>query len=488
MTTTTSGTLRLVVESSSATAAATAKVAIQPEPNAKDRLRTSISGQRLEVTFGAVSLTNGATLEILIELSYHPAALSRRGGRYSLVYRFGAASSSRFLEGNGLVGVVAAPMPASGTLVQLTPEIDVAALWPTMYAPDNGFYGLAFTAKSLRSGSVADVAVTSCSFVRSRSNGPAVVEDQLALVAQYSPRFPSVSARPCSEIGRYKTHVNAFGIPQLFPDFALDTPTNHDAFFNDLVADVQAAGGAVSLNHPFGYNGDPLLPADQQAALRRTTYSTLAAQGLYGCDLLEVGYAVRGNVDIGTHLALWDTFSRNGRFVTGNGANDDHSGRGWMSDRNGFFTGAWAASKSDADLVSALRGGRAFFAHLGTWKQASLDLRVDDAVPMGSVLVSTESSHVLQIASSTLPAGATVEVIQGPADFSGALDPQTSVARVLTAADFSSGMASVALSTLTSGFWRVQVKSSAGAIIAGTNPVWILRSAPPGGIPAARRV
>lgn len=120
--------------------------------------------------------------------------------------------------------------------------------------------------------------------------------------------------------------------------------------------------------------------------------------------------------------------------------------------------------------------------------RASLDLRVDGAVQMGSVLVSTQSSHALQIASSTLPAGATVEVINGPADFSGALDPATSVARVLTASDFTSGMASVTISTPSSGFWRVQVKSSSGAIIAGTNPVWVLHSAPPGGVPAARRV
>jgi hypothetical protein len=35
----------------------------------------------------------------------------------------------------------------------------------------------------------------------------------------------------------------------------------------------------------------------------------------FGADILEVGYAIRGQVDAAAHIALWDTFSRNGTFL-----------------------------------------------------------------------------------------------------------------------------------------------------------------------------
>jgi hypothetical protein len=35
----------------------------------------------------------------------------------------------------------------------------------------------------------------------------------------------------------------------------------------------------------------------------------------FGADILEVGYAIRGQVDAAAHIAMWDTFSRNGTFL-----------------------------------------------------------------------------------------------------------------------------------------------------------------------------
>jgi hypothetical protein len=40
--------------------------------------------------------------------------------------------------------------------------------------------------------------------------------------------------------------------------------------------------------------------------------------------------------------------------------------------------------------------------------------------------------------------------------------------------------------TTAGSFLRTQVIASTGAIIATSNPVWLLQSPPPGGIPAAR--
>lgn len=480
-----SGNLRLAVESAtSSPASGTLRVT---DACASSVLRTSISGLRLDHAFGSCTLASGARYEIRIDLSYHAAGLSRPAGKYALVYRFGGTSSGRSLEGGGLVGVVRARLPASGTTVVLAPETDVAALWPTMWAADNVLFGLSFTVTSPSTGGKGDVAVSSCAFRRTRSNPAAVSADQAALIGQYGPRYPGVRARASTEIGRSAAHITPFGIPQLFPDYALDTPTDHDAFYADVVGQIHAAGGVVSLNHPFGSSSGTPVSATEQTQLRRATYASLAAPRLYGVDILEAGYAQRGSVDFATHLALWDTFSRNGVFLTGNGASDDHTGQRWTTLKNGFFTGVWAQNADDSSLVPALRSGRAFFALLGAWPSASLDLVLDDAVRLGSVLVSTASTHRLGIASSALPAGATLEVVRGPADLSGAVDPGTSVAAALTAGDLASGVASVTVSTTVSRFFRVQVRDSAGVLIASSNPVWVLRTSPSGGVPPSRR-
>ena len=119
----------------------------------------------------------------------------------------------------------------------------------------------------------------------------------------------------------------------------------------------------------------------------------LTAVDVYGADILEVGYSVRGNVDASTHLALWDTFSRNGRFLTGNGTSDDHAGKSWKGLGNGFLTATWGTSKADQDVVAALRSGRAFLYHCGRWPNAELDMLVDDVVPMGMASVSSVGSR-----------------------------------------------------------------------------------------------
>jgi len=268
----------------------------------------------------------------------------------------------------------------------------------------------------------------------------------------------------------------------------LSTPTDHDAFYLGVVSHIHSAGGIVSLNHPLGYDSLPLLSPAEQVRIRRSAYAWLAQRHLYGCDILEVGYTARGHCDTSRHLALWDTFSRNGLFLTGNGANDDHDGQPWSSLVNGFFTGVWSAGAAEPDVVSALRAGRAYTAHAGRWPAGWIDLLLDGGVPMGSVVVDGGSTHRLSISAAPLPSGARVEVVRGSVDYSGAIDPATVVDRVLTAASFKAGVCSISISTPSSSFWRVQVKDGVGNVIAVSNPLWILHRPPTSGIPAPRRV
>ena len=477
--------IRLLAESSAATAAGSVTMSIQPQPQAFNRLRTSIAGQTLEHTVTSMRLTTGARYEVVVPLSYHPAISGRPAGAYQLVYRFGAGSG-RWTENAGLTGVVGLPAAAAGSVQRLSPEADVALIWPTMLASDNAMYGVSFVAKSPKKGAVADISVAGVRFLRTQNAPAAITANQARLISAYQPQFSNLTVRATTEISKTLPDMNPFGIPQYFPDYA-HLPANSDAWHPAVVSDVHARGGLISWNHPFGYNTGPLLaPADRDIKRRQLFQSMMAVQH-FGVDILEVGYRLRGNVDAATHIALWDTFSRNGTFLTGNGTSDDHSGQNWKNLSNGFATGVWAASRSDADLLASLAAGRAFAAHFGLWPGGETDLLVDGAVRMGSVSVATKATRSLAIWASALPSGASVQLVSGPVDYTAAVDPGTVVVRTLAASAFSAGVATVSVDTSTSRFYRVQVLAADGTLIGCGNPVWLLRSAPPGGIPPARR-
>ncbi|WP_426566864.1 CehA/McbA family metallohydrolase [Angustibacter sp. McL0619] len=484
--TATAGSLRLLAESRNSSPASVT-MAVQPKPMAFNQLRTSISGHTLVHTVTSAQLTGGARYEIRVDLSYHPAASGRPAGQYRLVYRFGGTTSGRFTEDGGLTGVVTAPAPAAGSVQRLVPQADVAALWPSMLALDNGFLGLSFTVRSPRSGDVADVRVASVELLRTRSTPAAVSADQAQLVSEYQSTFPALAVRQITEISGAAPHMNPFGVPQYFPDYAA-LSSNPRIWHTQATDQVHAQGGLMSYNHPFGTNAGPLRSAAARTTKRRQVFADLQSVNLHHADLIEVGYLLRGNVDAATHLDLWDTFSRNGNFLTGNGTMDDHSGQRWRQQKNGFVTGAWAASRSEADLIAAMAAGRMYVNHLGKYFGGQLDLLVDGVVPMGAVSVSSKTSRQLTIQATALPANARVLLLTGPVDYAGAQDPGTVVTRTLAASAFSGGTTSVSVSTTASTFVRTQVLAADGTIIGASNPVWLLREQPPGGIPAARRV
>ena len=102
--------------------------------------------------------------------------------------------------------------------------------------------------------------------------------------------------------------------------------------------------------------------------------------------------------------------------------------------------------------------------------------------------MSSVNSRQLVVYATALPSGSTVQVVRGPVDYAGPGNPTsgTSVVSSFPASTFGTGQASVSLDTSASRFFRVQVVDSAGTTVGISNPVWLLRSAPPGGIPAAR--
>jgi hypothetical protein len=167
--------------------------------------------------------------------------------------------------------------------------------------------------------------------------------------------------------------------------------------------------------------------------------------------------------------------------------NDDHSGSDWRSLSNGFLTGLWSASVGEADLTTALAGGRAYVFHPGRTPGLRLDTLVDDAVPMGAVSVRGVSSRTVAISVANLPSDCTLELRTGPVDGAGQ-DPLTSSVGSWTASVVGSGgtgTVSAQVSTSSACFVRAQVLRN-GNVVATGNPTWLLPTPPPDAIPAAR--
>ncbi len=482
--TNTTGTIRLLAESNKGTPA-TIISTVQDKPDANNRMRTSIAGQKLVITFPSCRLDLGATLEVRVQMSIHPAYGKRPAGQFELRYQFGASASTRYVDASGLVGYVKFPKPTAGATFTVDLTADCQALWPDMLAVDNAIRNLSLAATSPQSAKVADVRLT-VKFQRSQNSEASLIALQQSVMKTYGPRYPSMHVWPSVEISRLDPHVIPYGVPQFWPDQAPITPATVGTWYPQMVANVHAQGGIVSWNHPFGATGGPLLPQAQQDANRRSIFASMKANGRYGTDTLEVGYPVRGGVNLLSHVALWDTFSRWGVFITGTGVNDDHGGQHWPTLGNGFMTGIWADSVQQPDVVFALLAGRAYTYHAGKWPNAVLDMVADNSIPMGRVVVASKKSRTLTIQAGQLPANTSVDVVVGPVDYTGN-DPGTRTAASIPAATFgASGLTSVTIDTDKSCFARVQVRNSGGYVIGVGNPIWFLTAPPPGGIPAAR--
>lgn len=459
--------------------------------------RDNLTGQSLTID---VLLTSGWTrgyLELLIHSSYHEASGGRPAGDYTLSYRFvpPGIQGNRVAKGNqGEITIPVRPTSSKnpwGT-VTVTPSDDIAALWPDLDYRDFALWELTLNAAS--EGDLVGGYFDYLRFTRRRS-GEVQLRQQMDMERVLAPRYPSVVQRQGLEMSGRLPHLSWFGGAVAVPDYSAETVHTWTSWTTYLerttVPQIHAAGGLVSYNHPFGYNDGPEWSlAQQDMALAKVAATLLPSDtspAAFGADLLEVGYTLRNGVNLGHHIALWDVFSRNGVFLTGNGTSDDHYGENWFGILNNWVTSAWAASTSEADLLASLAAGRVWCGALSHYR-GSLDLLVDGSCPMGSVSVSTVNSRQLVATATQVPAGGSLQVIQGAVDYAGAADP-TASSRVIAsyaAADVASGSAATSIDTRQQCFVRTQVLDRRGTVVGLSNPVWLLRRAPRGGIPTPR--
>ncbi len=451
----------------------------------------NLTGQSLSIDVRLSTGWSRGYLELLIATSHHEAIAGRHAGDYTLSYKFLPPGQAAGRTSRGNQGIIRIPVTSADRwqTVTITPSNDIAAIWPDLDHRDFALWGLTLSAVSR--GDTVGGYFDYLRFNRKLS-GEVLLGKQADMSAVLARKYPSVAQRQGLEVSQWLPHLNWFGGGVAIPPYGDTNWRTYLGFLRDtVVPQIHSSGGLVSYNHPFGYGQPPLLPAAQQDAMLRQVAATLLSAGTapaaLGADILEVGYKTREGVDLAHHLALWDILSRNSVFLTGNATSDDHSSVNWRGKANNWFTSVWAASTAEADLLAPLAAGRAWCASLSGYR-GSLDLMVDGSCPMGSASVSAATWRKLVASATRIPSGGSLQVLQGTVDYAGtaALTPNTQVIAVYAPEQLLSGSVTTSVNTSKSRFVRTQVLDAAGAVVGASNPVWLLRSPPPGGIPPSR--
>jgi hypothetical protein len=455
----------------------------------------NLTGQSLSIDVLLDSGWENGYLELRINSSFHEASGGRGAGFYNLNYQFvpGDHAGGRTSDGN--LGIVTIPVrpdrPGDWTTVTITPSDDIAAIWPDLDYRDFALWGLTLSAVS--TGDAVSGYFDYLRFDRTNTGGE-LFSQQQSMMQALAQKYPKVTQLQGLECSWAEPHCNWFGSNISVPTYQGVAPNSqaYKKYLEDVVLPgIHGSGGLYSYNHPYGANDGPMLSQAAQAALRAQVASHLLPSRCLGADLLEVGYTMRGGCGTSTHLGLWDVFSRNAIFLTGNGVSDDHFGTDWRGLGNNWITSAWAPSSGISDLTAAMAAGQVWCGSLSEFGTgSSLDLTIDGECPMGSVSLSQLSSRRLTVYGTGLPPGGSLRVVQGTVDFAGTNDPSpnTQVIASYNSGELYGGQATMNVNTSSETFVRTEILSSSGTILAASNPAWMLQRTPSGGIPRPRQV
>lgn len=408
-----------------------------------------------------------ATLIVELTLSHHPARGGRPAGRYVLRYRL-RADGRAGLATDGLRGTVELPAPVGRWRRHTLPLVrDVARLWPDLVAGDNSLRDLRIGVE-VRGAARGSFLVDRLRFDRTRRAGQAGEELRAEVLRAYQGAYPGVTHHRAYEVSMVR-HLNWFGGDQTLPAFPSPPYRDNDVDHTErMIAFLHGHGGVVCWNHPLDV-------ADRESLAR-----LMVERHNLGADLMEIGRA-----PLDDHLWAFDVAARNAVFVTAVGASDDHDGTDWTGRADRHLTYAWAASTDRRDLVAALRAGQVWFADLARWRGA-LDVEVDGRGALGAVLLGPDLPSKVRLVATDLPPGATLEAVVGAVDLAGVADltPATRTTRI-PARQLRQDRYDLPVTP--DSYVRTQVRDADGTLLGVGNPTWLLRAAPPHGVPAARR-
>jgi hypothetical protein len=435
--------------------------------------RTTMAGMSLAFTL--VHLSSGGWTEVRLRASHHPARSGRPAGTYEVHYRFSPTAKTRSVAAQGLAAVVTIPIqPNQSIRSLLTPVTDLRAAFPDLgnLASDNGLYGVWIGAGAPAAGS-AKTLVTTMQVTRSL-NGAGALSLQHSLMSDLKTLYPSVALGPGLEAS-YSTHLNLFSPTPSGLTYQPPQPgETKTAYFTRLVRTIHAAGGVASFNHPFGASIGTPLTGTARANLLATVAKQLLANRLYGCEVLEVGYELRGSMDVTGHLDLWDILLSAGIHVMADGVSDDHAGTvsSWTGGTNHYFTDIISSSSDPAQVTPLLGRGRAFVS-LRTGFAGMLDL-VCDAVRMGGTRTASGTTADVTIIANGLPTNGKLRVqqIRIHGDTTRVTPPARTTDVALDAATLGTGQVTIRVPNVRS-YVRAEVLNSTGTRVAFSNPLWL---------------
>ena len=324
-----------------------------------------------------------------------------------------------------------------------------------------------------------------------RGNG--LFARQAEVLASVAERYPDLAQHQGVEISYLAPHLNELSVGTELLDYGalalecglLDGETgllaesssvDAEAFGAFVAASAvelaHAREGLVIFNHPLGLDAAESAPR----RAREDVLAELLAHGLYGADLLEVGYRDRGGHPLRNHLWLWDQLAlEGGLYPVGIGTSDHHGGPESMAaGPNNFVTWVHAVSPGELDLLEGLRAGRVTFGDPARF-QGTLELATDHGHVMGQIVLTDRLELELEIAIDGLAATDRVIVVE-TGELARYLDAGEAPFRARQALELPEGNA----------FVRVEVLARDGAALVCSNPIHFVRAAPAGGLDPAR--
>lgn len=430
---------------------------------------TNVSDTMLSIDVLAEQLGQDAELVVQLETSYRPATAGRPAGVYVLEYRVGT-HQARALE-TPLTGVVTIARTGGWQTLTMHPLRDIRMFWPDIVAEDSGLARLRFGIRA-RNGATGQAVFDHLRIDRTRDPLRWPVRMQGELMRRLGKRYPKVTQFQSAEVSMVR-HMNVF-----MEDFELYRypPTGKAPTKDNSVEAAEAVarwyhdrGALVQYNHP------------------PTSTTELVATKAMGTDLIEIADFDGDFTVIHERINLYDVAARNAIFLTATSQIDDHDGRDWLGWSHLYLTSVWARSKRLRDLTAALSSGQAWWYHLRLWPTGILDLTVEGRRAMGRAVQTAAASLSVGIIADNLPADATVQVVVGVCDRTGATTPSIEK-HPYPAAALGRGMMPFRLERKNGQYLRTEVYDSSGVLLGFSNPFWLLPTDRNINIPPARRL
>jgi hypothetical protein len=436
----------------------------------------------LEIDVFAESLGPDARAVVELELSQH--ALPGVQGYAPLVLRYELAPQAAGPAGSGAVRALPLAI-ATGRWVRLRLPVsrDAERVFPEIAAGDNSLHQIRVGVESRRGATAA--ARFDGLRIEQEVAGPAAFDVQREVIERVALERPGLVQLQGVELSYELRHLNVFGAEPLRLDYdalvresgllAGDPPRVDRARFRNwatrrAVEIAHARGDLVSYNHAFGVTWAGAKPRRSRGELVRF----LAAERIFGADLLEVGYRDRGGHDLADHLGVWDDLAGLGLRPVGIGTSDSHGGT-WRDDPNRFVSWIFAASPERAALVEGLRRGRVFFGDPARF-DGSLDLSTASGAVMGQIVVTDRNADEVRIDATGLVPGDLVEVVVSGAP----------AARHVAEGERLHVVHPLALAQGEDAFVRAELRDAGGGPRAFSNPIHFVRPARAEGLPPAR--